>query len=104
MENKESLDTERQRRSQLRRIPFELLRQRLAEYTSFPDNQPVTERHVAARLQKSRAWVQMKRVTGGGPRFHRTDTGKILYLKKNIEAYLAVSLTAFDSTSQYPAA
>lgn len=74
----------------------------LADYLAFPEDQPVTEHYVAARLQKSRAWAQLKRVTGGGPKFYRTDTGKIFYRKADIEAYLAASLTGYHSTSQYP--
>ena len=76
--------------------------QLLADYSAFPDDQPVTEHYVAARLQKSRAWVQLKRCTGGGPKFHRTDTGKIFYRKRDIEAYLSASLTSYENTSQYP--
>ena len=74
----------------------------LAEYSAFPDDQPVSELYAAARLQRSRAWVQLKRVTGGGPKFLRTDTGKIFYLKRDVETYLSTSLTPFTSTSQYP--
>ena len=75
--------------------------QLLAEYSTFADDQPVNEQYAAARLQKSRAWVQLKRVTGGGPKFCRTISGKIFYRKRDIEGYLASSLTAFDSTSEY---
>ena len=74
----------------------------LAEYSAFPDDQPVNEVYAAARLQRSRAWVQLKRVTGGGPKFLRTDTGKIFYLKHELEAYLHRTLTGYESTSQYP--
>ena len=97
-----SQDENRARRRELRQIPSHLLRQLLTEYRDYTDDQIVSEKHVAARLQMSRAWVQLKRVTGGGPKFHRTATGKIFYLKRDVEAYLAGSLTAFDSTSQYP--
>ncbi len=97
------LDHERRaRRRELRQIHSEFLRQLLADYAAFASDQPVSEKHVAARLQKSRAWVQLKRCSGGGPKFHRTDTGKIFYLKRDVEAYLRVSLTPFESTSQYP--
>ena len=34
------------------------------------------EQYAAARYQLSRAWFQMKRITGGGPKFLRSDTGK----------------------------
>lgn len=78
--------------------------QLLAEYSAFPDDQPVNEQYAAARLQKSRAWMQLKRVSGGGPKFQRTDTGKIYYIKRDIEAYLSASLTGYESTSQYPSA
>ena len=93
---------QRARRRELRQIPSELLRELLAEYAGFPYDQPVSEKHVASRLQKSRAWVQLKRVTGGGPKFYRTETGRILYRKADVEKYLAASLTSYDSTSQYP--
>jgi len=73
----------------------------LAEYSAFPIDQPVNEQYAAARLQKSRAWLQLKRVAGGGPKFYRTDTGKIFYLKRDVEAYLAASLTGYENTSQY---
>jgi hypothetical protein len=76
--------------------------QLLAEYASFPDDQPVNEQYGAARLQKSRAWMQLKRVKGGGPQFQRTDTGKIFYFKRDVEDYLAASLRSYESTSQYP--
>lgn len=82
------------------RTPAELL----TEYSAFPDDQPVNEHYAAARLGMSRAWVQWKRVTGGGARFQRTDTGKIFYIKRDIEAYLAANLTSYESTSQYPKA
>ena len=94
-------DKQRARRRELRQIPSELLRQLLADYAMFSDDQPVSEKHVAARLQKSRAWLQLRRVTGGGPKFHRTDTGRILYRKADVEKYLAASLTGHDSTSEY---
>ena len=98
----EALQDERRARGrELSQIPSELLRRLLAEYAAFSDDQPVSEKHVASRLQKSRAWVQLKRVTGGGPKFQRTQTGKIFYLKRDVEGYLASSLTAFDSTSEY---
>ena len=74
----------------------------LADYAAFPEDQPVNEQYAAARLQKSRAWVQLKRVTGGGPKFLRSDTGKIFYLKSAIEAYLSASMKSYDSTAQYP--
>ena len=74
----------------------------LAEYTAFPEDQPVNEKYGAARLQMSRAWMQLKRVAGGGPKFHRTETGKIFYLKRDLEAYLHRTLTSYDNTSQYP--
>ena len=74
----------------------------LAEYTAFPEDQPVNEKYGAARLQKSLAWMQLKRVTGGGPKFHRTETGKIFYIKRDLEAYLHRTLTGYDNTSQYP--
>ena len=82
------------------RPPAELL----AEYSAFPDDQPVNEQYVAARIGKSRALLQLRRVTGGGPRFHRTDTGKIFYIKRDVEAYLAATLTAYNSTSEYATA
>ena len=75
--------------------------QLLAEYSAFPDDQPMNERYAAARLQKSRAWMQLKRVAGGGPKFYRTETGKIFYRKADVEIYLAASLTGYESTSQY---
>jgi hypothetical protein len=78
--------------------------QLLAEYLAFPDDQPVSEYFGAARLQKSRAWFQLKRITGGGPKFYRTSTGKIFYIKRDIETYLSASLTGYESTSQYPKA
>src|SRR3990167_159228 len=69
-----------------------------------PADQPITEHVAAARLQMSRAWLQLKRVTGGGPKFWRTSTGMIRYIKRDIESYLSASLTSFESTSQYPPA
>jgi hypothetical protein len=75
--------------------------QLLADYSAFPDDQPVTEHYAAARLQKSRAWCQWRRVAGGGPRFLRTPEGKIFYRKADVEAYLAASLTSYNSTSEY---
>jgi hypothetical protein len=77
--------------------------QLLAEYSAFPDDQPVTEQHAAPRLVKSRAWMQWKRHAGGGPKYYRTDTGKIFYRKRDIEAYLDASLTFYANTSQYSA-
>lgn len=77
--------------------------QLLAEYLAFPDDQAVAEPYAAARLGYSRAWLQLKRGTGGGPRFNRTRSGKIRYVKLDVERYRAEDLTAFDSTSQYPA-
>ena len=94
-------DQQRARRRELRQIHAEDMRQLLADYVAFADDQFVTERHVAARMQLSRAWAQQKRYTGGGPKFHRTDTGKILYLKRDVEAYLSATLTAHNSTSEY---
>ena len=76
--------------------------QLLAEYLALPEDQPVPEQYAAARLNYSRAWTQLKRVSGGGPKFHRTDTGKIFYIKRDVEAYLSASLTGYDNTSQYP--
>ena len=76
--------------------------QLLSDYSAFSDDQPVNESFAAARLQKSRAWLQLKRVAGAGPRFHRTETGKIFYLKRDLEAYLHRTLTGYDNTSQYP--
>src|SRR3990167_10407867 len=90
---------DRARRRELRQISARAL---LADYVGFSDDQPVNEKYAAARLQKSRAWVQWKRVAGGGPKFCRTDTGKILYRKADVEAYLSASLTSYDNTSQYP--
>ena len=73
----------------------------LAEYTTFPLDQPVSEGHAAARLLKSRSWLQWKRSTGGGPRFQRTPTGKIFYVKRDVEEFLAGQLIPFSSTSEY---
>lgn len=93
-------ERERSRRRALRQIPARAL---LADYVGFSDDQPINEKYAAARLQKSRAWMQWKRVAGGGPKFCRTDTGKILYIKRDVEAYLAATLTAHNSTSEYQA-
>lgn len=95
---------QRERRKQLRKIPSSRLCELLAEYHAGSDDQPFTEVHTAARLQRSRAWMQLRRVTGGGPKFHRTSTRKIFYIKRDIERYLEETLKAFDSTSQYPQA
>ena len=76
--------------------------QLLAEYSAASNDQPFPETHAAARLQKSRAWMQWRRMSGGGPRFQRTTTGKILYRKADVEAFLAGQLTAYENTSQYP--
>ena len=73
----------------------------LAEYSEFPKDQPVNEQYTAARLGKSRALLQLRRCTGGGPKFYRTDTGKIFYIKRDVEAYLAASMTAHNSTAEY---
>jgi len=93
-------DKKHARRRELRQIPARAL---LADYVGFSDDQPINEKYGAARLQKSRAWMQWKRVAGGGPRFFRTDTGKIVYRKADIEAYLAATLTPHNSTSEYQA-
>lgn len=92
------------RRGQQRKISSDRRRELLAEYIASPDDQPLTEQHAAARLQKSRPWIQWKRGAGGGPKFCRTDTGKILYLKRDVEAYLAATLTFFNNTSEYATA
>ena len=76
--------------------------QLLVGYDLLPADQPITEHVAAARLQMSRAWLQLKRVTGGGPKFQRTSTGMIRYIKRDVESYLSASLTPFESTSQYP--
>ena len=95
--------TQKARRGQQRKITSDRRRELLAEYIASPDDQPITEQHAAARLQKSRPWVQWKRGAGGGPKFCRTDTGKIFYIKRDVEAYLAATLTGYSCTSQYPA-
>lgn len=94
-------DQQRARRREQRQIHSDLLRLLLAEYRDYADDQPATERHAAARLGMSRSWMQWQRTAGNGPKFYRTDGGRIFYLKRDIEAFLAASLTAFDSTSQY---
>jgi hypothetical protein len=93
-----------ERRARQRKITPDQRRELLAEYIASPDDQPLTELHAATRLQKSRAWLQWKRVAGGGPQFCRTDTGKIFYIRRDVEAYLSSSLTAHNSTSEYQAA
>src|SRR3990170_4795818 len=93
-ENSKKVEHDRARRRELRQIPARTL---AADYVGFSDDQLINEKYVAARLQKSRAWVQWKRVAGGGPRFFRTDTGKILYRKADVEAYLSASLTSYDN-------
>ncbi len=94
----DSPEKDRARRRELRQIPARAL---LADYVGFSDDQPINEKYAAARLQKSRAWMQWKRVAGGGPKFHRTDTGKILYRKADIESYLSASLTSYSNTAEY---
>lgn len=77
--------------------------QLLADYSAFPNDQFVNEQYTAARLGMSRAWLQWKRVAGGGPRFYRSNTGQIRYLKSDIEKHLAATLTAHNNTSEYKA-
>ena len=95
---------QRERRKQQRKIPSARLCELLAEYHAGSDDQPFTELHAAARLRRSRAWLQLRRVSGGGPRYLRTPSGRVYYRKGDIERYLEETLKAFDSTSQYPQA
>ena len=85
-------DNAHRRRREITRIPSELMRQLLTEYIGFPDDHPVIARHAAARLQKTLARMLAKRHFGGGPKFCRTDTGKIYYIKRDVEEYLVASL------------
>ncbi len=94
-------DDKKDRRAKQRKISSDKRRELLAEYVAAPDDQPLTELHAAARLQKSRAWLQWRRGSGGGPKFYRSDTAQIRYIKRDIEAYLSASMTSYDNTSQY---
>ena len=96
-------DEKRQRRAVQRKLTSEQRRELIAEYSAAPADQALTELHLAARYQISRAWLQWKRVAGGGPRFHRTASGKIRYRKSDAEAFLAATLTPHSSTSEYGA-
>jgi len=96
-------DKRKDRRAQQRKLTSDQRRELLAEYVAAPDDQPLTELHAAARYEKSRAWFQLKRVAGGGPRFYRSDTGQIRYVKADLEAYLVNSLTKYSNTSEYRA-
>ena len=58
----------------------------LAQYSAFPQDQPVTEHYAAARLQRSRAWLQWTRGTGDGPRFCRTNMEDSFHIPRASEA------------------
>lgn len=73
----------------------------LVEYVGFPEDQPCREKYVAARLQRSCGWLQEMRVRGRGPVFYRTESGKIYYIKRDVEDYLVRSMKRHERTGEY---
>jgi len=89
------------RRKELSRLSSARRTELIAEYEAAPPDQLLIEQHVAAVLQRSRAWVQLRRLTGGGPVFLKDPAGAVRYRKFDVEAYKKRAFVPYRSTSEY---
>ena len=72
------------------------------EFDSAPEDALLTQRHVAAWLEKSEGWCELRRTAGGGPPYLKLGRS-VRYRKRDVLAWLNDVAIAATSTSQYPA-